>query len=1198
MRTGFFLTLCTGLLWGGFQATSAEGVEAPAINYAAINSIFQKHCLDCHSDHEPDGGFVLETFEALMQGGESGPALVPGKSEESLLIQLVKGELEKNGKKWIMPPGRQAKLTELEIALLTSWIDQGARAPLEDEILSRELVVPAIAPKVPPRNPILALAVTGARGTKLLAAARYGMVEIRSAETRALVRTLTGHAGNVNGLAFSADGKVLFSAAGQPGISGEVRQWNVADGKLLRTFSGHRDALYALALSPDGKVLATGGYDQTIKLWDVETGAELRTIAGHNGAVYDLAFRPDGQILASASADRTVKLWDVTRGERRETLAQSLKELHAVAFSPDGRRLVSGGVDNRIRFYQISESAAETTNPLLESKYAHEGAILRLVFSPDGKALLSSAEDGTVKIWEAAEMKERLLFEKQPDWAPGLAFLSETQAAVGRLDGTLEFYEAANGNRVARPRPELIRAEPRGVQSGETVRMKLTGKNLGQISEVKTHHPKLRAEWIGKGLDEEAWIEFKAEADLPRGTYELSVAHRDGESGRIKIYVDDIPQFQKQADGKVQRLDQIPAVFWGSFERMGDVDVIEFKGCKGQTVVFDARGKSLGSKAGAVLAVLDSSGRELARSAGWDEMGEPLVAVRLPADGRYSVRLHEMTLGASPDHFYRLTMGEFPFVTDIFPLGVRAGSPAAIELIGFNLPEEAHVKILAGEPGEQEVPLDPEKFRSRRAFKVIVNDGSERVEMEPNDQPDQATMLEAPAAVNGRIWNQERGGDVDHYQFEARAGENWIIETAAAQRGSPMDTMIEVLHPDGAPVERVLLQAVRDTFINFRPINSNAQGARLENWEEMELNDHLYLQGEVVRLFRMPQGPDSDMIFYSSQGKRRAYFDTTPIAHPLDEICYIVKPYPPGTELVPNGLPVFPLYYANDDDGERKLGTDSKIHFTAPSDGTYVVRVSDTRGASGPRFVYRLVVRRAQPDFSVSLSGANPTINAGSGKSFSVSAERLDGFEDEIHFEITGAPDGFEISSPLVIEAGHRQATGTIFAHAHAREPDVAASAEIKVVARARIGGEWVSKEAGTMGRIKLTEKPKLLVNFEPESAVIQQTASVGESGEVPDAEVPLEIIIAPGGTVPAWLRVERNGHDDLITFTVENLPHGVIVDNIGLNGVLLPPGESEREIFLQAARWVEETDRLCYAIENQAGRQTSRPVLLKVRKR
>jgi WD40 repeat protein len=220
----------------------------------------------------------------------------------------------------------------------------------------------------------------------------------------------------------------------------------VADGALVREFKGHRDALYSAALSPDGGILATGSYDQKIKLWDVETGRELRTLSGHNGAIFSLAFRPDGKILASASADRTVKLWDTATGERRDTLSQSLKELYAVAFSRDGKRLVAGGVDNRIRVWQISETAAETTNPLLDAKYAHEGAILNLVFSADGKLLLSSAEDNTVKVWSAEHLKEKLLLESQPDWARALTFMADDKTiAVGRMDGTLGFYDAGTG---------------------------------------------------------------------------------------------------------------------------------------------------------------------------------------------------------------------------------------------------------------------------------------------------------------------------------------------------------------------------------------------------------------------------------------------------------------------------------------------------------------------------------------------------------------------------------------------------------------------------------------------------------------------------------------------------------------------------------------------------------------------------------
>lgn len=441
-----------GLLWTVFASlwlfvVSHPAAAEPVMNeYAPVDAIFGEQCLDCHGAQDPDGKLVLETFDDVMKGGEIGPAILPGKSADSLLVQMIEGRFEKDGKKKIMPPGnKRRKLTPVEIAAIKTWIDAGAHGPPAGLVTAvKELAVPQISPKVAPRMPIMALAF--APVPQLIAAGTFGEVALFPRGKSVPSRVLTGHQGNVNALVFSSDGAFLFAAGGQPGLSGEVREWNVADGTLARTFSGHRDAIYSAALSPDGKILATGSYDQKIKLWDVESGKELRTLSGHNGAIYGLAFRPDGKILASASGDRTVKLWDVASGERRDTLAQSLKELYAVAFSPDGRWLVAGGVDNRIRIWQISENAAETTNPLIDAKFAHEGAILNLVFSRDGKLLISSADDRTVKLWEAPVLKERLVLESQPDWAQALVFAAGDQSiVVGRMDGTLGIYDVTTG---------------------------------------------------------------------------------------------------------------------------------------------------------------------------------------------------------------------------------------------------------------------------------------------------------------------------------------------------------------------------------------------------------------------------------------------------------------------------------------------------------------------------------------------------------------------------------------------------------------------------------------------------------------------------------------------------------------------------------------------------------------------------------
>jgi hypothetical protein len=149
-----------------------------------------------------------------------------------------------------------------------------------------------------------------------------------------------------------------------------------------------------------------------------------------------------------------------------------------------------------------------------------------------------------------------------------------------------------------------------------------------------------------------------------------------------------------------------------------------------------------------------------------------------------------------------------------------------------------------------------------------------------------------------------------------------------------------------------------------------------------------------------------------------------------------------------------------------------------------------------------------------------------------------------------------------------------------------------KVVATAKVDGKVMTKEVNNLGKIALGERPKLFVGLEPysETATNQYDPAVTRAA-------PPQLTIHPGQTLPAWLKIHRRGHQDLVTFFAEGLPHGVIVADIGLNGVLIPKGENERQIFFYASRWVPDQDRLFYMIEQQAGRQTSRPILLKVRK-
>ena len=123
---------------------------------------------------------------------------------------------------------------------------------------------------------------------------------------------------------------------------------------------------------------------------------------------------------------------------------------------------------------------------------------------------------------------------------------------------------------------------------------------------------------------------------------------------------------------------------------------------------------------------------------------------------------------------------------------------------------------------------------------------------------------------------------------------------------------------------------------------------------------------------------------------------------------------------------------------------------------------------------------------------------------------------------------------------------------------------------------------------MKLADAPKILATLSP----------LGKEPE-PPGEIP-EIEIKRGETITATLRVTRNGYNDVLAFGGEdagrNLPHGVYVDNIGLNGVLLLADQNERTVFITADDWVPSTSRLFFLKSNQEDGQCTWPVRLIVK--
>ncbi|HTU92691.1 MAG TPA: c-type cytochrome domain-containing protein [Gemmataceae bacterium] len=432
--------------------TAAFAAEPVSSYSSRIKPFFSRYCLECHNREEPKGGLNLETYKSLLDGGDNGAMLTPGKADASRIVRLVEHK-----DKPFMPPKKAKQPRPEEVALLRGWIDAGAK---EDGAV--RITVPDIRSKVPVAPPVAALAYHSSG--QILAAGGRGTVYFFDAGTGDLLGKLEGLHPRVTALAFSPDGKWLAVASSAMGEAHEVRQYEVecdAERRSLAFPRGawergntHTDVIHDLAFSPDGKILASCGYDRLIKFWDVAAKKELRVLKDHSDSVYGIAFSPDGKLLASAAADRAVKVWDVATGRRLYTLPESTDWVYAVAWSPDGRHLAAAGVDKSIRVWQVSVEGGR----IVHSVFAHEAPVLRLAYTHDGATLYSLSEDRTVKAWDAQRMVERKVYDRQPETILSLAVRPDgKQLALGRYDGVLVLLDAATG----KPQTELLPIKPK-----------------------------------------------------------------------------------------------------------------------------------------------------------------------------------------------------------------------------------------------------------------------------------------------------------------------------------------------------------------------------------------------------------------------------------------------------------------------------------------------------------------------------------------------------------------------------------------------------------------------------------------------------------------------------------------------------------------------------------------------------------------
>ncbi|MHC5765564.1 MAG: protein kinase domain-containing protein [Nostoc sp.] len=286
------------------------------------------------------------------------------------------------------------------------------------------------------------------------------------------VQTLRGHSSMVHAIAISPDGQFLASGSND----NTIKLWQVGTGKLVRQLgrwsSSHSSMVNSVAFSPissnlsyqgeSGKsagvadlnrgILASGSWDNTIKLWDVNTGKEIRTLTGHTNWVNSVAFSPDGKFLASGSADCTIKLWQVHTGIEIQTFTGHSDPVSSVAYSPrtpatnsqDRQLVASGSNDYTIKLWQIY------TSRNIYTLTGHSFFVNCIAFSKNGEIIASGSGDNTVKLWHVNTGREIRTLTGHSDSVWSVAFSQDGQfLASGSWDNTIKLWHIHSGTEIS-----------------------------------------------------------------------------------------------------------------------------------------------------------------------------------------------------------------------------------------------------------------------------------------------------------------------------------------------------------------------------------------------------------------------------------------------------------------------------------------------------------------------------------------------------------------------------------------------------------------------------------------------------------------------------------------------------------------------------------------------------------------------------
>ncbi len=565
---------------------------------------------------------------------------------------------------------------------------------------------------------------------------------------------------------------------------------------------------------------------------------------------------------------------------------------------------------------------------------------------------------------------------------------------------------------------------PAGEAPGATVELTITGNDLDDVDRLVFSHDGIS---MTRKMAEETPFEegpqpienvflVTVAPGVPPGNYDVRCQGKYGLSNRRTFVVsataefvetepnggNDVPAWVEK-DGLRENAAQeitLPGTINGQSSGGPDVDWYRFVGKAGQRILLDGQCRRIDSRMDLAATIFTESGVIVGESR-TGQANDSITDVTLPADGLYFIKVHDALFAQGAGYAYRLTIGAIPYLDFVFPPASLPGSNEEFTIYGRNLPgSQPSPYQLDGRPLEQltvQIPM-PGDVVGRLTYSSLIG-------------PHQAGMdgIEYRIAANG-------------------------IQSNAV-----------LITPATAPIVREAAD------------NNNPNAPQL-----------LTLPCEVAGSFY----PQRDVDWYSFEAQKDDVWSFDVYAQRLgraiDPAILIQRI---GTN--DKGEPTFTDVTFLDDVPELNINNRSGRHefdertadpsypFRAPADGMYRVLLKDSVSAvrSDPRLIYRLAIRKPQPDFHVVAIPGGSTeslmLRKGGRDVVRVTAYRQDGFTGEILVSVTGLPEGVT-TQEITIGPGNNH--GTLVLSATDAAPMGVGT--LQIVAKAMVNGAELVRPA------------------------------------------------------------------------------------------------------------------------------------------